>query len=74
MSRVELETQFIEMWAPYNMAGPMNDRGFDEDLSELLKEHAIGFGIWIKENQGKENFDFNRGDTDGWYNKWITNK
>ena len=42
-----------------------------EIANNMKKEHAIKFGVWVQENQGKENFDFNRSDTDGWYELWI---
>ena len=46
----------------------------EEYAKELAKEHAIEFGLWVNHHRinKTENFDFAPGDTDGWYEEWIT--
>ena len=45
-------------------------------LESYRKQHAIEFGLWVNHHRlnETENFDFAPGDTDGWYNEWITPK
>ena len=42
-------------------------------LDEYAQQVSIEFGIWVKENQGKENFDFRRGDSDAYFKDWKDN-
>ena len=59
-------------------SGEITSKELDKRLTKILKSYAkkraIKFGVWVQENQGKENFDFNRTDTDGWYDEFINPK
>jgi len=42
-----------------------------ELIRQFKKEWCIEFGLWVRRNVNKENFDFSEGDTNGWYDEWI---
>ena len=43
----------------------------DKLIESYAQQLAIEFGIYVKENQGKENFDFCRGDDEAWFDEWL---